>query len=382
MSKQPPRPRKGEPITLVTTARGEARYRTVLDYAPPGQARQQRRATFSTLTKARRHVASVKSRRESGALPTRDRDTFGRFADEFLAHRQPRVRPITYGTYVSALAHAREAFGEVPVGGLSAGHVESLVRAMADGGLSRRSVSLTLGLVRAVLARAVRQGASVRNVAEGIEPLGGASKARSALSVPEYREVAKAAAQHRLAAAWTLTLAGMRRSEVLGLRWQDLDMTHGKACLTVRNGRTGDGRTLTPPKTRSGARTLPLTEDMAQALRAWRSHLGETLGLVTVQPDAFVVVDEAGLPVRPERYSDEWVGLCRSTGIQRRVLLHEARHTSVTVMRASGVPDRIVAAWHGHDETIMRRTYDHAASDREALAEAAESLAALRKTSA
>lgn len=55
---------------------------------------------------------------------------------------------------------------------------------------------------------------------------------------------------------------------------------------------------------------------------------------------------------------------------------------SVTVMRAAGVPDRIVAAWHGHDETIMRRTYDHEGSDRDAMASAAEVLAMLRRSTA
>jgi len=42
------------------------------------------------------------------------------------------------------------------------------------------------------------------------------------------------------------------------------------------------------------------------------------------------------------------------------VSLHAARHTSVTVLRDAGVADHLVAAWHGHDEVVMRRTYSHA----------------------
>jgi integrase len=55
------------------------------------------------------------------------------------------------------------------------------------------------------------------------------------------------------------------------------------------------------------------------------------------------------------------------------VTLHEARHSSVTAMRDAGVADHVVAAWHGHDEAVMRRTYSHAQPER--MAEAGEALA-------
>ena len=89
-------------------------------------------------------------------------------------------------------------------------------------------------------------------------------------------------------------------------------------------------------------------------------------------------VDEGGNPLRPEWYSDEWMRLCHSAGIRRRVKLHEARHYSVVAMRAAGLPDRLVAAWHGHDEVIMRRTYDHPDGDFEGLAEVGRALTAAR----
>ena len=209
---------------------------------------------------------------------------------------------------------------------------------MAARGLSRRTVSLTLMTVRAVLARAMRQGAAIRNVAEGVKAHGADGQSREPLTPEEVAAVAGQARRHRLASAWSMTLAGMRRSEVLGLRWQDLTLSaHDQATLTIRHGRIGEDQTLTAPKTRRGARTLPLTPDMAAGLRAWRSHLAETLGIIAVGPDAFVVVDEAGRPIRPEWYSDEWVRLCQAAGVCKRVRLHEARHTSVTMMQVRGV---------------------------------------------
>jgi integrase len=387
MSKQPAKPRHGEPIALTVTKSGETRYRTVLDYAAVGQPRQQRRATFATLTEARAHVASVRAKRDAGSLPTRDRETFDQLADEYLADRRPKIRGNTYDGYVSALKPARVAFGQKPVGQVTTADVERLVRAMAARKLTRRTTAMTLGRLRAVLARALRQGAVIRNVADGVEAQGKDSVARQALTVDEYRAVAHAAATDRLAAAWLLTLHGMRRSEVLGLRWQDVQLAGDQPSVTISHGRTGthrrlNGDQLTAPKTRRGARVLPLTDDMAAALKSWRAQLADDLGLAAVGPKAFVVVNEAGEPVPPEAYSAAWFRLCTSAGLTRRVVLHAARHTSVTEMRAAGVPDRIVAAWHGHDESVMRAVYDHADQDRAGLEEAAQVLASIRRVTA
>jgi integrase len=57
-----------------------------------------------------------------------------------------------------------------------------------------------------------------------------------------------------------------------------------------------------------------------------------------------------------------WRGLCAVAGV-RPLTLHGARHSSVTMMRAHGIADAVVSAFHGHDETVMRRTYTHVTMD-------------------
>jgi len=116
---------------------------------------------------------------------------------------------------------------------------------------------------------------------------------------------------------------------------------------------------------------------MERSLRSWRTNVISEFGIVAISGDGFVFLNSKGLPVRPERLSDEWKRLFVAVGITRNVILREARHTSVTMMRSSGVPDRIVAAWHGNDESIMRAVYDHASQDHEGLLSAAAALSAL-----
>lgn len=127
----------------------------------------------------------------------------------------------------------------------------------------------------------------------------------------------------------------------------------------------GRGHTVVgPTKTRAGTCTLPLPPHMRKALTTMRTRRDEELLALgrRVQPDDYLATDEIGRPLRPERYSDMWRELCDEAGV-RRVVLHAARHTSVTAMRDRAVPDHVVAAWHGHDEVTMRQTYSHARED-------------------
>jgi integrase len=76
--------------------------------------------------------------------------------------------------------------------------------------------------------------------------------------------------------------------------------------------------------------------------------------------DGYLAVDEIGELIRPERWSDLWRESVRDAGIvagDRELTLHTARDSSVAAMRRAGVPDRVVAEWHGHSESVMINTY-------------------------
>lgn len=117
-------------------------------------------------------------------------------------------------------------------------------------------------------------------------------------------------------------------------------------------------------KTRRGVRTLPVSPEVLAALKALKAaQAAERLeaGAAYVG-DGYVAADRLGRALQPEWFSDEFRRLTKAAGLPV-IRLHDLRHTSVTLRRAAGFPDRIVAAWHGHDETVMRRTYDHIGLD-------------------
>jgi hypothetical protein len=78
-----------------------------------------------------------------------------------------------------------------------------------------------------------------------------------------------------------------------------------------------------------------------------------------------VITDEAGTPVHPEWYSDEFGRLLRRAGL-RRITLHDSRHTTLTLMEHAGVPISIISKWAGHyDSAFTQKTYVHASEPSE-----------------
>ncbi|MFI1914549.1 tyrosine-type recombinase/integrase [Nocardia sp. NPDC020380] len=178
-------------------------------------------------------------------------------------------------------------------------------------------------------------------------------KAWTVAEVQRFRVEAQA---HRLYAAWLMSTYGMRRSEVLGMKWTRFS----DDALKVRRGRVAVGTTTEEnlPKSRRSRRDLPPPAELAAALRSLKKvQRAECLALgIPWDDNRLIVMDEAGVPLRPERYTDEFQKLAKAAGL-RRIQLKGLRNSSVSYMLALGIPAHIVAAWHGHDPSMSLSVY-------------------------
>lgn len=357
-------PRTTEPISEVEVTLDGKRVRRfeVRAEAPRqhGKPRRRLKQRFTTRRGAIAWLAAVRAGTAPELQPEPLRTDFRHFAEAWLDVKKRTVRQITGYTYGGAVRIWAEHFDGKTLEEITKADVESLVTRYQDEGKGVARVSYLLMVLRQILAEAEDEELVSRNVASRVKARGRPGKARQAMSGGEVRQLRTWITEDRLEALWLLTLAGLRRSEVLGVRWADIDFDTGK--LSISRARVGIGGSsevnVTEPKTRKGTRTLTLPTALLDALRRFRAVQAEELGIVQAR-DGFIAVDEIGEPLRPEWYSDEWRRLCARAGIPV-VTLHAARHTSVTLMRDLGIPDHLVAEWHGHDEVIMRRTYSHA----------------------
>jgi len=170
---------------------------------------------------------------------------------------------------------------------------------------------------------------------------------------------------HRLGGCFALTLLGLRREEVGGLRWSDIELDTG--ALHIRRARVDvNGRdTIVPTKTERSARGLPVPPRELAMLKAMRSvHLRERLAVGRPLTDADLLlsrVDGTWLPVR--EYSREFAAQRTAAGLEA-ITLGKLRHSNISRMRAAGIAADVVAAWHGHTERMTQAVYGRVTDDR------------------
>jgi integrase len=220
-----------------------------------------------------------------------------------------------------------------------------------------------LNHISAVLTGLVDQGALVRDVAALVDRL---KRPRQTLSTLEVRKLLAHVESDRLGHAWHLALSGLRRGELDGMRWTDVDFEAGTVTISHNrvsvNGRAMDSQ----PKTHASARVLPLTPALTDALRAGHAprKKAERLALgVDYGPGEHVVCDPTGRPYHPDTLSDFWRALCGEAGVPK-IRLHDARHTCGTLMHMQGLPIVVISQWLGHaDPAFTMRTYVHGQND-------------------
>lgn len=240
---------------------------------------------------------------------------------------------------------------------------DKLTAGGARGGrrLSPRSVQLALTVLKSATSWAVTAGLLGRDPLVGYKRPRSTSKPMTAWSTEEARAFLKATASDRLAFAWGLLLTrGLRRGELCGLRWNDVDLEGG----VLRVNRTRvlvDGvPSDSLSKTAAGRRSVPLDSTLVVLLRRHRaSQASEKLAAGESYEDAgWLVADELGRPYYPDTISERFDDQVRAFGL-RRIRLHDCRHTAASLMLASGVPVKVVADLLGHDPRVTLATYAH-----------------------
>jgi integrase len=351
-----------EPIRKITLKDGGTRYRVVVDVGlRPNGRRDQRTMTFRTYKDARAAISRTRSQVDSGVYVAPSKANLDSYLEGWLAGKRG-IKASTRSGYVGALRHVREACGQLPLAKVTKADLDAMVTRMIDRGLSARTIVLTLTVLSQALDAALREGTIPRNVAALVERPRQSKPEMRRWTEDEMRTFLRTVSEHRLHAAWRLSLYGLRRGEVMGLRWSDVDLD--APSLTVWQSRiTVDGReVIETPKSARSARTLPLDDALAMALRALRTQQSKerlAAGEAYDGASGLVVVDELGRPWRPELYSDTFGRLATVAGVPV-IRLHDCRHTALSVMVDRGVPISVVSAWAGHaDPAFTLRQYVH-----------------------
>jgi integrase len=358
-------PRNQDPIRKITTMAGEIKYRFVIDMGKrPDGGRDQRCFTFTKYQEARAERAKIIAARQSKTLIKPAKATFDELAQQWLDSRHD-VREVTRLGYEYVLKSVRTELGHLKVQDLSRTHIERLIKTLRQRGLSHRSIVYALGTIKQVLAYGVSTSLLATNVAASVKAPRRAhsdSKPKAVWDPQELLRFRAVADQDDWAAAWRLTLCGLRRSEVLGLKWDAVDLVNGEVVVQAGRVLLDGHRTATDdPKSSASRRTVPVediqpgTIALLRALKARQAADKLRVGVAYIE-SGYVLVNLIGEPVRPEAYSDRFAVLCRHAEVPE-VGLHDVRHTLATIMHRAGLAPSDAAALLGHTVAVHLATY-------------------------
>ncbi len=243
--------------------------------------------------------------------------------------------------------------GRVPLRRLAVPHLQAMYAQLRTNGrhdgkpLATKTVLNAHQVLRTALGDAERQGLVSRNVARMMgPPCYGTAPEQSCWNEDELRTFLLAAKEHRLGPALRLTaMTGMRRGEVIGLRWSDIDVATQRLSLQRSVTCTGYQVHTTPTKTRTSRRPIDLDATTIEVLARWRD--AQTVELGSDERDRVVFTRLNGQAVHPHVLSQSFEQVLTAAGLPR-IRLHDLRHTHATLLLKAGVPIKVVSERLGH----------------------------------
>ena len=337
---------------------------------PDGKRRRRSVGGFRTKRQAKAAEAEALRRIRDGVLVEPSRLTVGAYLTElWLPSMASQVRATTLGGYRhNVRAYIVPRLGDIPLQRLSTARVGAFYgELVASGGqkgrpLSPKTVRYVHTTLRRALRDAVADGLVVRNVAAQARPPRARRVEMHTWTAAEVGAFLASVREDRLYAAWLLLATlGLRRGELLGLRWPDVDLTSGR--IAIRNTLVMvDGKpAMAEPKTAKGRRSLTLAPQVLEAVRVHRAHqAAERLSWGADYTDSgLVVTTEDGRPMHPESLSSLFVRQAKRAGLSP-IRLHDLRHSVASILLAKGVHPKVVSEQLGHATIALTLdTYSH-----------------------
>lgn len=293
---------------------------------------------------------------QAGLLVVNERITVAEYLQQWLTEIvEKKNKESTYKSYCDTVRlYLVPALGDMKLSVLAPVHVQRLLNDLHSSGLSARTVAYTRSILRTALNQALKWGYVVRNAAALAEAPRQEKHMITPLTASQVRQLVFAVADHRLASLYHLALGlGLRRGELLNLRWADVDL----AAQTLK---------VTVGKTRASTRTLPLSSVLVASLQAhWERQQQERLDLgVDWKEHGFLFPSEVGTAIPGRNLLRHFKAALKKAGLPESVRFHDLRHTCATFLIAQGTHARVVMEVLGHSQigTTMN-IYGHVASE-------------------
>lgn len=334
---------------------------------PETNKRRQKWLTAATKREAEKLLAKTLHDLQTGGFIEPTKATTAEYLTHWLETIEPTVRPSSHRRFSEVIrGRVIPTVGSVPLASLSPLHVQGFYRRCLGDGLSSTTVALYHNVLHRALDQAVKWQLLIRNPCDAVDAPRESSTEMQTWTPDQTRAFLGIADTHDLRALWLLAVhTGMRRGELLALRWQDVDLD--RASLAVRRTLTRGTGALTfgEPKSMAGRRSLALPTVCVDALRSHRiRQLERRLEFDGDWQDTDLIFERGdGSLLHPNTLLHAFERLIVAAGVPR-IRFHDLRHTAATLMLANGEHPKIVQERLGHSDISMTlNRYSHVTMD-------------------
>lgn len=362
-------------------------WRTAITVGTDAQGRQVRRwISGKTQSEVQDALRRLQSELHQGLLSLEGELTVGELLDQWLGYKEREdVKPNTLRSYRdTARLYLKPHLGKTKLEKLRPLDVEHLLGRLRQDGKSAAQMAYTLRVLKMALKQAVLWQLVARNVADAVRPPRRHSPELQVWTAAQAAAFLQVSATHRLHAAFFLALmTGMRRGEILGLKWADIDWERRR--LRVRHnlveirGEPVDGKmhagqrtvssvraVLQTPKTSASRRNVALSPGTLQKLREHQQRQGLEMAALGPDWDAqdFVFANVFGGPTEPRALYGWYRQIVTEAGLPA-IRFHDLRHTAASLMIQNGMSAKTVSDRLGHaDVAFTLRVYTHLYDDQ------------------
>ena len=321
---------------------------------------------------AERRLNELIHQHNNGAFIKPGKVTLSEYLKSWLAdYCKPNLSPRTHELYSYICnKHILPTLGSMLLFELKPQQLQRLYADKLASGLSGRTVQIIHVTLHKALKNAVKTGQLVRNVVDVVDSPKIQRREMRVMSETDlhiFLEYAKDTPNYAL--FYTSLFTGMRRAELLALRWSDVDLELCQISVTrsmqyIQAAEPGNRISFKEPKTTKSKRSIALSPSTAITLREHQvkqNELRESLGYPALSDSDLVFSHYDGSPLLPSSISHAWMKLVRSCGLHG-IRLHDSRHTHASLLLKQGVHPKIVQERLGHGSIqITLDTYSHVA---------------------
>jgi len=319
-----------------------------------------------------------------GTLVENTRIKVGQWLDDWLTkYKKGRIRPTTYDSYEMVVrVHIKPYIGNVFLKDLKPENLQAMYndklshgRTDDKGGLSTRTVRYMHMIMHEALKQALKNNLVSRNIAEATTPPKLVKREMRVLSKEEQNKFLDVLEGERLGPAFLIDIGtGLRRGELLTLRWSDIDfgervirVSHSLSRVRTfeEDSNTKSQLVFQQPKTKSGRRSIPMLDNVYEALKEHKVAQEEEKKFLgsAYQDNGLVFCTELGKPIEPRNFNRKFYELLDKAGIED-ANLHCLRHTFATRGLELGMNPKVMQELMGHSSIMLfMDTYAHVLPD-------------------